>query len=143
MGNVVRSWKCTVENKSNKTLYADGSTPVSGSMATVLTDIAPGGTGVFLWEQSKGAARGAVGVVYYRYEDKILSLMASIPYDWHLYNAWANARVSNKKESFSNLYNGYDGAQQPTIAGNWGEVDGTKFFLTDKSHAEFNVIFSG
>ncbi|XP_002153905.3 hydra actinoporin-like toxin 2 [Hydra vulgaris] len=142
-GDVVRYWKCAVENRSDKTLYAYGTTTESGSMGTVFADIPPGSTGIFVWEKSRGAATGASGVVHYRYGDKILNLMASIPYDWNLYQSWANARVSNEKESFYNLYNGLNGAKPATRGGNWGDVDGAKFFLTEKSHAEFKVIFSG
>nr|XP_047138312.1 DELTA-actitoxin-Aas1a-like [Hydra vulgaris] len=142
-GDAVRDWKCAVENRSNKTLIALGTTQESGSMSTTFADIPPENTGVFVWEKSRGAATGAAGVVHYKYGNKILNLMASIPYDWNLYSSWANARLSNKKESFYDLYNGKNGAKSPTKGGNWGEVDGAKFFLTDKSHAEFKVIFSG
>nr|P0DQV7.1 RecName: Full=Hydra actinoporin-like toxin 7; Short=HALT-7; AltName: Full=Alpha-pore-forming toxin; Short=alpha-PFT; AltName: Full=DELTA-hydritoxin-Hma1g; Short=DELTA-HYTX-Hma1g; Flags: Precursor [Hydra vulgaris] len=142
-GSTVRDWKCAVENKSNKTLYAMGTTPESGSMTTILDDIPPENTGIFVWEKSRGAATGAAGVVHYKYGNKVLNLMASIPYDWNLYSAWANARLSDDKVSFSDLYYGQNGAKSATKGGNWGEVDGTKFFLTSKSHAEFKVIFSG
>uniref|UniRef100_UPI001EF16139 HALT-1 n=1 Tax=Hydra vulgaris TaxID=6087 RepID=UPI001EF16139 len=142
-GKTVRYWKCAVENRSSKTLYALGTTQESGSMTTVFADIPPKSTGVFVWEKSRGAAKGAVGVVHYKYGNKVLNIMASIPYDWNLYKAWANVHLSDHKESFSDLYKGKNGAKYPTRAGNWGEVDGTKFFLTEKSHAEFKVIFSG
>nr|A0A8B7DY61.2 RecName: Full=Hydra actinoporin-like toxin 6; Short=HALT-6; AltName: Full=Alpha-pore-forming toxin; Short=alpha-PFT; AltName: Full=DELTA-hydritoxin-Hma1f; Short=DELTA-HYTX-Hma1f; Flags: Precursor [Hydra vulgaris] len=141
--NTVRYWKCAVENRSTKTLYALGTTQESGSMSTIFADIPPQSTGVFVWEKSRGAATGAAGVVHYEYDNKILSIMASIPYDWNLYSAWANVHLSDHKKGFSDLYNGKNGARYPTRAGNWGNVDGTKFFLTDKSHAEFKVIFSG
>nr|A0A8B6XWY5.1 RecName: Full=Hydra actinoporin-like toxin 5; Short=HALT-5; AltName: Full=Alpha-pore-forming toxin; Short=alpha-PFT; AltName: Full=DELTA-hydritoxin-Hma1e; Short=DELTA-HYTX-Hma1e; Flags: Precursor [Hydra vulgaris] len=142
-GDVVRGWKCAVENKSTKTLYALGTTPVSGHLATVLPDIPPQSTGMFVWSKSRGAARGAIGVVHYQYGNKVLNIMASIPYDWNLYGAWANARVTYQREPFSNLYYGRKGTKYPTRDGNWGKVDGTKFFLTEKSHAKFKVIFSG
>ena len=142
-GDAVRYWKCAIENRSSKTLIALGTTPESGSLATVLPDIPPGGTGAFAWEKSRGAATGAIGVIHYKYGNQILNLMASIPYDWNLYYAWSNARVSSRRESFYNLYNGKGGCAYPTKAGNWGEVDGVKFFLTNKSHAELKVYFFG
>ena len=142
-GDAVRYWKCAIENKSSKTLYALRTTQESGRLATVLPDIPPGSTGAFVWEKSRGAATGAIGVVHYKYGDQILNLMASIPYDWNLYSAWSNARVSSSREGFHNLYNGSGVCAYPTKAGNWGEVDGLKFFLTDKSHAELKASFFG
>ncbi|XP_065684300.1 hydra actinoporin-like toxin 4 [Hydra vulgaris] len=137
-----RYWKCAVENLSEETLVALGTTPYSGNVKTVLSDIPPQSTGVFVWE-SDSALTGAAGVVHYQLGDKILNIMASDPYDWTLYGAWANVRVSDNKETFDNLYSGKNGAQYPTKAGNWGIADGVKFFLTNNKEAEFQVIFSG
>ena len=46
-------------------------------------------------------------------------------------------------KNFYNLYNGKESCAYPTKAGNWGEVNGVKFFLTNKSHAELKVYFFG
>ena len=142
-GNSVRYWKCAIENRSSQTLYALGITREIGNLATPLPDIPPGSTGAFVWDKSRGSATGAAGVVHYQYGDKILNLMASIPYDWNLYSAYCSVRVSYRKESFYNLYNGQAGCAYSTKAGNWGEVDGVTFFLTDKSRAEFKIYFNG
>ena len=142
-GNVLRHWKCVLENRSGQTLIALGTTTISGSLATVLPDIPPGKTGMFVWEKTRGTATGAVGIVHYQYDNKVLNLMASIPFDWNIFDAWCNARVSNEKETFYNMYNGYGGCAHPIRAGNWGNINGTRIFLTAKSHAQFHIYFDG
>ena len=142
-GSSVIYWKCALENKSSKTLYALGTTRQFGNLATPLPDILPGSTGAFVWEKSQGSATGASGVVHYQYGDKILNLMASIPYDWNSYSAYCNVRVSNSKESFYNLEQGQGGCAYPAKAGYWAEFDGASFFLTKYSPVEFKVYFNG
>ena len=142
-GNSVRYWKCAIENRSSQTLYALGSTSDQGYLATPLYNIPPGSTGSFVWDKAANSATGASGVVHYQYGNKVLNLMAYIPYDWNLHHAWCNARVSYSKESFYNLYQGKGGCVYPTRAGSWGQVDGAVFYLTDRSQAEFKVYFMG
>ena len=100
-GNSVRYWKCAIVNKSSQTLYALGNTRQDGYLATSLPDIPPWGTGAFVWEKTKGTATGADGVVHYQYGDKILNLMVSIPYNFKLYNAYCNVRLSTEGKIFT------------------------------------------
>ncbi|XP_067863903.1 DELTA-actitoxin-Aeq1a-like isoform X1 [Heptranchias perlo] len=48
--------------------------------------ISPGGKGDATFVKTKGAARGSVGILTYRFGDNQFSLMFSNPYDYNLYS---------------------------------------------------------
>jgi len=141
-GDVIRSVKFAIENHSGKTLEARGSYSNSGSLSTEMPDIPDGMTGLLVWEKPRGSATGAIGILYYELGDKIVSLMASVPYDFNLYSSWANIRISDREESYYNLYKGKGGCAYPTKAGRWGNVNGIKFWLTNQGKASFKIIVS-
>ncbi|XP_065667869.1 hydra actinoporin-like toxin 4 [Hydra vulgaris] len=132
-------WKCAIENLSSKTLAPLGTTPFSGDIATELRKIPSNKTGIFVWE-GDSESYGAAGVVHYRFGEKILNIVASYPNDLESDNAWANVHISDNKEDYESLCDGTNGAQDPTEAGEWGEVEGVKFLLSNEEDGEFRVI---
>jgi len=141
-GDVIRSVKWAIENHSGKTMVAIGSESNSGSLATYMNDIPNDKTGLLVWEKPRGSATGAIGVLYYKIGDKIISLMASVPYDFNLYSNWCNVAVSKREEKYYDLYKGKNGCAYPTKAGRWGYVKDyeIKFWLTDKGKAHMKVV---
>lgn len=97
----------------------------------------------FTWVKENGQATGACGVVHYFVGDTglILNVMASIPENWHLIDAWHNASVCHWKESYANLRYGHGGCKQPSKAGNIATVDGFHLNLAEESLAKFEVTF--
>jgi len=139
---VIRSVKWAIENHSGKTLVARGSYSQSGSLSTEMPNIPDNRTGLLVWEKPRGSATGAIGILYYNLGNKIVSLFAHVPYDYIWYKNWANVRVSDREESYKNLYHGKSGCPMPIRAGRWGDVNGIRFWLTDKGKASMKVIIS-
>lgn len=143
---VCRSWTCFLINESGTKLTSNGYSRESGRLDSALPDVNSNSEELFVWVKTNWTFTGACGVVYYKIDaNRILSIMASIPFDWNMFDAWFNIRVSNKKETFDDMYNGRNGCAEPVRAStSYSAFDGDVVArLTNENAAVFNIIYKG
>ncbi|XP_067863904.1 DELTA-thalatoxin-Avl1a-like isoform X2 [Heptranchias perlo] len=83
-----RTVEVQIENNSKDKILTEAATyNYSGHVYNPAPPIiSPGGKGDATFVKTKGAARGSVGILTYRFGDNQFSLMFSNPYDYNLYS---------------------------------------------------------
>ena len=141
-----RYWVCVLENRTPYNLISSDFTEKWGRLQMPISEIIhPSETREFVWLKTEGTPTGASGVLHFQVANtnRILNVMASIPFDWNIYSAWCNVCITESRETFDDLYNGTQGCVKPVVAGKMSSVDGCSFYMNNKSQATFLVTYNG